>query len=157
MSLATALTKPGPAYRFRAEFRPSSTPVFRRQRRGAEALMSLPPESREEAIKRLHTSASDLEARTARQISHEAAGQAAAGQAWRIIADLFGGVFVGVALGFIVDRFFATAPWGLIGGVLLGFAVSVWMAWSTAQRLMAQARASGVEPKSVPFDDDEED
>ena len=118
--------------------------------------MSLPPESREEAIKRLTESASSLEARTAREVSHEAAGQAAAGQAWRIIADLFGGVFVGLALGAIVDWYFHTNPWGLIGGVLLGFAVSVWMAWSTAQRLMAQAKASGVEPKSVPFDDDEE-
>ena len=119
--------------------------------------MSLPPESREEAIARLNKSASDLEARTARQISHEAAGQAAAGQAWRILADLFGGVFVGFALGFVGYRFLGLGAWGLIGGVLLGFAVSVWMAWSTAQRLMAQAKASGVEPKSVPFDDDEED
>lgn len=119
--------------------------------------MPTQPESREEAIKRLTESASDLEARTARQLSHEAAGQAAAGQAWRILADLFGGVFVGLAIGFIVDRFAGTGPWGLIGGVLLGFAVSVFMAWRTAQRLMAQAKASGVEPKSVPFDDDEED
>lgn len=119
--------------------------------------MSTEPESREEAIKRLTESASAMEARNARQLSHEAAGQAAAGQAWRILADLFGGVFVGLALGFIVDRFAGTGPWGLIGGVLLGFAVSVFMAWRTAQRLMAQARASGVEPKSVPFDDDEVD
>jgi ATP synthase protein I len=119
--------------------------------------MSIPQESREEAIKRLNDSATSLEARTAPPLSHEAAGQAAAGQAWRIIADLFGGVFVGLALGFIVDRFAHTGPWGLIGGVLLGFAVSVWMAWLTAQRLMAQAKASGVEPKSVPFDEDEED
>ena len=119
--------------------------------------MSTEPESREEAIKRLTESASAMEARNARQLSHEAAGQAAAGQAWRILADLFGGVFVGLALGFIVDRFAGTGPWGLIGGVLLGFAVSVFMAWRTAQRLMAQAKASGVEPTSVPFDDDEED
>ena len=119
--------------------------------------MSTEPESREEAIARLAKGASDLEARTTRQLSHEAAGQAAAGQAWRILADLFGGVFVGLALGFIVDRFAGTGPWGLIGGVLLGFAVSVFMAWRTAQRLMAQAKASGVEPKSVPFDDDEVD
>jgi ATP synthase protein I len=118
--------------------------------------MSLPPESREEAIKRLTKSASAMEARNARQLSHEAAGQAASGQAWRIIADLFGGVFIGLAIGFLVDRFANTGPWGLIGGVLLGFAVSVFMAWQTAQRLMAQAKASGVEPKSVPFDDDEE-
>ena len=119
--------------------------------------MSTQPESREEAIKRLTESASAMEARNTRELSHETAGQAAAGQAWRILADLFGGVFVGLALGVIVYRFAGTAPWGLIGGVLLGFAVSVFMAWRTAQRLMAQAKASGVEPKSVPFDDDEED
>ncbi|MFN3930233.1 MAG: AtpZ/AtpI family protein [Brevundimonas sp.] len=119
--------------------------------------MSLPPESREEAIARLTRSASDLEARTAPPASHEAAGQAAAGQAWRIIADLLGGVFVGLALGAGVDWYFQTNPWGLIGGVLLGFGVSIWMAWRTAQRVMAMARASGGEPKSVPFDEDEED
>lgn len=119
--------------------------------------MSLPPESREEAIARLNKSASDLAARTAPPLSHEAAGQKAAGQAWRIIADLFGGVFVGLAIGAILDRFAGTGPWGMIGGVLLGFAVSVFMAWRTAQRLMAEAKASGVEPKSVPFDEDEED
>jgi ATP synthase protein I len=45
-------------------------------------------------------------------------------------------------------------PWGLIVGVLSGFAVSVWMARRTANRLMAEARLEG-EPKSVPFDEDE--
>ena len=119
--------------------------------------MSLPPESREEAIKRLTENASVLEAKTAREVSIDAAGHAAASQAWRIIADLLGGVFVGLALGFVVDRFLGTNPWGLIGGVLLGFAISIWMAWRTAQRIMAQAKASGEEPKSVPFDDEEED
>lgn len=117
--------------------------------------MSLPPESREEAIARLAKSASDLEARTTPQISQEIAGQAAASQAWKIIADLFGGVFVGLAIGFGVDHFAGTSPVGIIGGVLLGFALSVWMAWRTAQRLMAEANKHG-EPKSVPFDDEDE-
>ena len=117
--------------------------------------MSLPPEAREEAVKRLADSASSLEARTAQQ-AHDAAGHAASSQAWRILADLFGGVFVGLAIGFIVDRFFGTGPYGLIGGVLVGFAVSIWMARLTANRLMAQAKREG-EPKSVPFDDDEQD
>jgi ATP synthase protein I len=117
--------------------------------------MSLPPESREEAIARLTKSASDLEARTAPPLSHEAAGQAAAGQAWKIIADLFGGVFVGLAIGFGVDHFAGTSPVGIISGVLLGFALSVWMAWRTAQRLMAEANKSGA-PQSVPFDDEDE-
>ena len=117
--------------------------------------MSTPPDSREEAIARLNKSASDLEARTAPPLSHELAGQRAAGQAWKIIADLFGGVFVGLAIGFGVDHFAGTRPYGIIGGVLLGFAVSVWMAWRTAQRIMAEANASGETPKAVPFDDDE--
>jgi ATP synthase protein I len=119
--------------------------------------MSLPPESREEAIKRLNEGASSLEARTTRDVSQEMAGHAAASEAWRIIADLLGGVFVGLALGAVVDWYFGTNPWGLIGGVLFGFAVSIWMAWRTAQRVMAKAKASGVEPTSVPFDDDEEE
>ena len=119
--------------------------------------MSQNPESREEAIKRLHESASGLEARTKAQAAIDLSGQKAAGQAYRIIAELIGGVLVGLALGFGVDRLAGTTPWGLIGGVLLGFAVSVWMAHRTAQRLMAEAKASGIEPQSIPFDDEEED
>lgn len=118
--------------------------------------MSQSPESREEAIARLQKNASDLEARTTSQISQELAGQKAAGQAWRIIADLFGGVFVGLAIGFGVDHFARTSPVGIISGVLLGFALSVWMAWRTAQRIQAEALKSGVQPQAVPFDDEED-
>ena len=117
--------------------------------------MSQEPESREEAIARLNKSASDLEARTTRDLSHEAAGHAAASKAWRILADLLGGVLVGLAIGFGIDHYAGTAPAGIIGGVLLGFALSVWMAWRTAQRLMAEANKYG-EPKPVPFDDEDE-
>lgn len=117
--------------------------------------MSQEPESREEAIARLQKSASDLEARTTPEPSFEAAGQAAASQAWKIIADLLGGVFVGLAIGWAVDHFAGTTPVGIISGVLLGFALSIWMAWRTAQRLMAEANKHG-EPKSVPFDDEDE-
>jgi ATP synthase protein I len=118
--------------------------------------MSLPPESREEAIARLNRSASSLEARTESKLAQELAGQKAAGQAWRIIADLFGGVFVGLAIGFGVDHFAGTSPVGIISGVLLGFALSVWMAWRTAQRIQAEAHKAGVQPQAVPFDDDED-
>lgn len=118
--------------------------------------MSTPPESREEAIARLTKSASDLEARTAPAISQELAGQRAASQAWKIIADLFGGVFVGLAIGFGVDHFAGTSPVGIISGVLLGFALSVWMAWRTARRIQQEAEQAGVRPQAVPFDDDED-
>jgi ATP synthase protein I len=124
--------------------------------------MSLPPiapsgESREEAIKRLNDSASALEKRTAPPTSEHLAGLAVTSQAYKIIAELVGGVLVGLALGFVADRFLGTTPWGLIGGTLLGFALSIWMARRTANRLMAQAKAEGIVPQSIPFDDAEED
>ena len=114
-------------------------------------------ESREEAIKRLTESASSLEARTAQQESADLAAHKVTGEAYKIIADLIGGVLVGLGLGFLADRFLGTTPWGIIGGVLLGFALSIYMARRTANRLMAQAKASGIEPKSILFDDEEDE
>ena len=66
-----------------------------------------------------------------------------------------------VALGFGVDWLAArlgvrTAPAGLLVGVLAGFAVSVWMAKQTADRLVAQARRDNPDPPSIPDDADEE-
>lgn len=113
-------------------------------------------DAREEAIRRLDERASALGARTQRPgASH--AGEQAVSQAYRIIAELIGGVLVGLAAGFIVDRVFSTTPWGLIGGVLLGFALSIWMARRTANRLMALAKQGAEQPEAVPFDEDDEE
>lgn len=117
--------------------------------------MAKPTESRDEALRRLSERAAALDARTQRPTGQHA-GEQAVGQAYRIIAELIGGVVVGLALGFGFDRIFGTLPWGLIGGVLLGFAVSVWMARRTANRLMALAKQDAEPAPSVPFDDDEE-
>jgi ATP synthase protein I len=113
-------------------------------------------DSREEAIKRLDERAAALGARTQRPLASHA-GEQAVSQAYRIIAELLGGVLVGLAIGFAVDRVFKTTPWGLIGGILLGFALSIWMARRTANRLMALAKQDSEPPKSVPFDDEDEE
>ena len=107
-----------------------------------------------EAIKRLDERAAALGARTQRPAAPHA-GEQAVSQAYRIIAELIGGVLVGLAAGFIVDRVSKTTPWGLIGGVLAGFALSVWMARRTANRLMALAKQDSEPLPSVPFDDEE--
>jgi ATP synthase protein I len=117
--------------------------------------MAEPSTPREEALKSLNERAAALDARTQRPTGQHA-GEQAVGQAYRIIAELIGGVVVGLALGFVADRLFRTTPWGLIGGVLLGFAVSIWMARNTANRLMALAKQDAEPLPSVPFDDDEE-
>ncbi len=95
---------------------------------------------REEALRSLDERANALKARTDRAVSPVGKLNASS-QAYKILAELLGGVLVGIAAGAIVDRFAGTAPWGLIGGVLLGFALSVFMARRTANRLMAQAKA----------------
>jgi ATP synthase protein I len=117
----------------------------------------MPPadEPREEAIRRLNERASALGARTQRPVTPHA-GEQAVSQAYRIIAELIGGVLIGLAAGFLVVwAFKVPTAVGLIGGVLAGFALALWLANRTAQRLMAMAKQEG-EPKSVPFDEDEE-
>lgn len=111
--------------------------------------------SRDEAIRSLKTRAEALEQRNVRPTQDYGGG--AVNQAYRILAELIAGVAVGLVLGLLVDRFIAgVKPWGTIGGVLMGFAVSVWMARRTANRLMALAAKEGPPPQAVPFDDEED-
>jgi ATP synthase protein I len=117
--------------------------------------MSKPDLSRDEAINRLNERADALEARNApTKVDY---GHQASSQAYRILAELIGGVLVGIAVGFGVDKLFHTLPWGTIGGVLIGFGVSVWMAKRTADRLIALANTDGRVVEAVPFDDEDED
>lgn len=98
-------------------------------------------EPTDEVLRSLDARAAALEQSTARPEGGGAEGQAAS-QAYRLIGELIGGVLVGLALGFGLQAMhLVPAPWGLIGGVLLGFAVSIWMAKRTADRLTAQAAA----------------
>ncbi len=124
---------------------------FRRDQAGPEGLsfglisdltdpMPKADDTREEALRRLDERANALEARTSRPGSPLGEG-AATSQAYRILAELVGGVLIGLAVGAVVDRYAGTGPVGLIGGVLLGFALSLFMARRTANRLMALAKA----------------
>jgi len=119
--------------------------------------MSSEKESREEAIKCLSESASRLEARTRTEAVASAEAQKVVGQAWRIVAELVGGVFIGLGIGVAVDFLAGTRPVGVIGGVLLGFALSFFMARRTAQRLMAEAKALGETPAGEPIVEVNED
>ena len=101
--------------------------------------MPTPQDSRQGELSRLSARADALEQRTARPASPVAGHSQAVSQAYQIVAQLVGGVVVGMALGFGVDRLLDTTPWGLLGGVLIGFALSVYLAWRTANRLMALA------------------
>lgn len=120
--------------------------------------MPAPNDSREEALRRLRERADALETATARP-APPPSGEQAVGRAYQILGYLVAGPMVGLAIGFGIDRVAETTPWGLIVGVLIGFAAAVFLAKKAADRIMAQAKAeAAANPSPVPaaVDDDEE-
>ena len=109
---------------------------------------------REEAIRRLDERADALEARTARNVPDY--GSKAVAQGSQLVAGLIGGPLVGLGFGWGFDFLAGTAPWGLIVGLLIGFAASVFLAMRTAQRMTAAAKDWPV-AQAVLDDDEDED
>jgi len=109
---------------------------------------------REEALRRLDEAANALEARTTRPTQDY--GSRAVGQAYRMLAELIGGVFVGLVMGLIADWLLGTRPWATVGGVVLGFGVSIWIAYRSAKRAGEQLAKDVGPPQAIPFDDEEE-
>ncbi len=72
---------------------------------------------------------SRLDAARGRQVqSEETADQSrsrALGQGFRLGSELLAAMIVGPLLGLGVDRLAGSAPWGLIGGIFVGFAAGV--------------------------------
>lgn len=109
----------------------------------------------EEALRRLDERADALQARTARPVRDYGANAVGAG--YRLLAELIGGVVVGLAIGFGIDALTGARPWGLVGGVLIGAAVGMVMAVSSARRLSVRMQEEVGPPQAVPFDDEEDD
>ena len=55
-------------------------------------------------------------------------------------------VALGVTGGFFADRYFGTKPWGIVLGVLLGFALGMYIVVKEAHRLIQQ-KQNGKESK----------
>ena len=117
--------------------------------------MPPPEETRDEAIRRLEQRAGVLEARTVRTPRDEHGAQAAS-YGYRLLGLLLGGVFVGLGFGAAIDWVAKTTPWGMIIGVLVGFAVSIWMTVRSAQQMSAQAARDFGPPRDLgPGDEDD--
>ncbi len=84
----------------------------------------------DERLRRLRTKLdnSELAAKSAVKDSNHAEksrGAAGVGQAFRLSSEFIAGVVVGAGIGYLIDIFFGTSPWGLIVFLLLGFAAAV--------------------------------
>lgn len=102
----------------------SEEPLDERRRRLADALKL-------ERGRRPDADASDRRSGTA----------SAYGVAFRLASEFVAAVLVGAAIGWALDRFVGTAPWGLIIFLLLGFVAGVVNIMRESQR-MASVHAS---------------
>ena len=82
-----------------------------------------PDDQTEEALRRLDDRIGALKAsQTRKPVSFESGGS---GAAYRLVAELVGGVLTGLGFGWLCDRFLHTTPFGLIAGTLLGAGIGV--------------------------------
>ena len=77
------------------------------------------------------------------------------GDGYRLLADLIGGILGGLGFGWLLDRFAHTEPFGMIGGVLIGTGLSVYLVVRSAGR-MSKA-ATGANPAKAAADDSDEE
>jgi ATP synthase protein I len=112
------------------------------------------PPTDEEALERLDKRLDALTARTTRK---RASGysEEASGAGYKLVAELVSGVLGGLGLGWLVDRYAGTSPFGLIIGLLLGTTAAIYLVVKAASRMSDRAR--DVAPgRPVPFDDEDD-
>src|SRR4051812_5528385 len=108
----------------------------------------------EKALASLDQRLGAAEAAQARKVSGDT--HAAMAQGYRFVGEVVGGVLGGVGLGWLVDRFAHTQPWGVIGGLLIGSGLSISVAVSTAAKASRKPLDRQAPAPSVPDDEDED-
>ena len=116
--------------------------------------MPSPDHQHQERRKRLEARLDAAEAAQAREVSGDS--HRAMAQGYRFVGEVVGGVFLGAALGWLIDHFAGTKPLGLIVGLLGGAGLSIFVAVKTAARTMKTELEKAGPLPSVPDDDDED-
>ena len=80
-----------------------------------------------------------FEARKAAEKPIRAEHEKSSQDGYRLLADLIGGVLAGLGLGWAIDRYAGTEPWGMVGGLLIGMGFSIYLVVRKATKLSAQA------------------
>ena len=96
-------------------------------------------EPNDQAPKSLDARIAAFEARKAAEQPIRAEHEKSSQDGYRLLADLIGGVLVGLGFGWLLDRYAGTRPWGMVGGLLIGMGFSVYLVVRKATKLSAQA------------------
>lgn len=83
--------------------------------------------------------------------------QLGAGDGYRFLGEVVGGVLGGAGFGWLVDRFLDSAPLGLVCGLLIGTGLSIFVAVKSAAKASKAALETAGPLPSLPDDDEEND
>ena len=96
-------------------------------------------EPNDQAPQSLDARIAAFEARKAAESPMRAEHEKSSQDGYRLLADLIGGVLAGLGLGWAIDRYAGTEPWGMVGGLLIGMGFSIYLVVRKATKLSAQA------------------
>ncbi|WP_419252994.1 AtpZ/AtpI family protein [Caulobacter sp. ErkDOM-YI] len=102
-------------------------------------------EPNDKALQSLDARLAAFEAKKAAEQPVRAEHEKSSQDGYRLLADLIGGVLVGLGFGWVLDQFAHTAPWGMVGGLLIGMGASIFSVVRKATKLSAQASAETVD------------
>jgi len=99
---------------------------------------------------------SQLASYDARRKTPAAGPTGEAGAGYRLLGQMLGGVLGGIGLGWLVDHFAHTSPWGLVLGLLIGAGLSIYSTVQTASRMSAKTQGNSEPVAALPDDDEDE-
>ena len=105
--------------------------------------MSQPDDEGQEALKRLQQRLDTFEGQRAPKAHTGGTAESSMGDGYRLLGEVIGGVLGGLGLGWTVDHFAHTTPFGMVVGLLLGTAASAYAAMKTAERMGRAAAKKG--------------
>ena len=116
--------------------------------------MPHPNDPPDEALRSLDERLGAAEAAQAHKLSGDA--HLAMAQGYRFVGEVVGGVLGGVGLGWLLDHFAGTTPFGLIGGLLIGSGLSIFAAVKGATKTSRNAMDRQAAAPGAPDDEDED-
>ena len=105
--------------------------------------MSEPDDESQEALKRLQNRLDTFEGQRAPKTPTGDSAESSMGDGYRLLGEVIGGVLGGLGLGWLVDHFAHTTPFGMVVGLLLGTAASAYAAVKSADRMGRSAAKKG--------------
>jgi ATP synthase protein I len=96
-------------------------------------------EPNDKALRSLDARLDAFEAKKAAEQPVRAEHEKSSQDGYRLLADLIGGVLVGLGFGWLLDHFVGTQPWGMVGGLLIGMGLAIFSVVRKATKMSAQA------------------